>query len=61
MASGSVAVTVVTAVPFSARTKRAVARPPSDVMVGVSLPLTIVTAMDWVTTRLPSEACTWTS
>ena len=60
-ASGSVAVTVVTAVVFSATEAAAVAPPPSDVMTGGSLTLVTVTAIACVSTRLPSETCTITS
>ena len=60
-ASGSVAVTVVTAVVFSATEAAAVAPPPFDVMTGASLTLVTVTAIACVSIRLPSETCTITS
>ena len=60
-ASGSVAVTVVTAVLFSATETAAVAPAPLEVMTGASLTLVTVTAIAWVSIRLPSEACTTTS
>ena len=46
--SGSVAVTVVTAVAFSASVIAAVAPPPFEVMTGASLTLVTVTARAWV-------------
>ena len=57
---GSLAVTVVTAVPFSTRLRLAVAPPPSEVMTGGSFWLVTVTLMVWVSVRAPSLACTMT-
>ena len=60
-ASGSVAVTVVTAVVFSAIDTAAAAPPPLEVMTGASLTLVTVTAIACVSMRLPSETWTITS
>ena len=54
--------TVVTAVVFSATLTEAVAPPPFEVMTGaLSLTLVTVTAMAWVSVRVPSETWTVTS
>ena len=54
--SGSVEVTVRTAVLFSATLAAA-----ADVMLGASFTLVTVTAMVWVVALVPSETWTWTS
>ena len=60
--SASVAVTVVTAVEFSATLRAALAPPPSEVIVGVlSLTAVTVTAIDCVSVNVPSETSTITS
>ena len=60
-ASGSVAVTVVTAVVFSATDTLAVAPPPLEVIAGASFWLVTVTAIACVSVSVPSEAWTITS
>ena len=61
-ASASLAVTVVTAVVFSAMLTAAVAPPPLELMTGgLSLTLLTVTAMAWLSVKVPSETCTVTS
>jgi len=61
-ASASVAVTVVTAVPFSATETLAVAPAPFEVITGaLSLTSVTVTAIAWVSVRAPSETLTVTS
>ncbi len=60
--STSVAVTVVTAVLFSATFRPALAPPPSLVITGAtSLTSVTVTAMAWLSVSVPSETCTMTS
>ena len=62
--SMSVAVTVVTAVLFSATLIAAAAPPPSDVIVGavlLSATSVTVTEIAWVSVSVPSLTCTSTS
>ena len=61
-ASGSVALTSVTAVVFSATFTVAAAPPPLEVITGGSLTLVTVTAIVWVSVPpRPSATCTVTS
>ena len=60
-ASGSLAVTVVTAVVFSAMLAVALVPPPPEVIATGSLVLVTVTAMAWVSVSAPSETWTTTS
>jgi hypothetical protein len=61
-ASASDAVTVVTAVVFSATLTAAVAPPPFELIAGVlSLTLVTVTAISWTSVLVPSDTCTCTS
>ena len=58
---GVAAVTVVTAVVFSATLIDAEGAAAFDVMKGASLTSVTLTAMDWLAVRLPSDVCTMTS
>ena len=60
-ASGSVAVTVVTAVPFSATVSAAVGPPPLEVIAGASLTFVTVTEINCVSVSAPSDTSTMTS
>ena len=60
-ASGSVAATAVTAVPFSGTFTAAVVPPPFEPMTGASLTLVTVTAIAWLSVSAPSDTWTTTS
>ena len=57
------ATTVVTTVPFSATDTAAVAPPPFELITGAAFSTTsvTVTAIAWLSVRVPSETCTVTS